>query len=451
MSDNVWSGTYAEKDMPELRRDGATLRQSRLPLFMRLFAWSAGLALALAFFLAWQPGSPVVNDFTQNVWLPARLLLDGTDLYNPTRAQVDTSLGEYSSQIAGFNSGKDYNFIYPAWVAALFAPFAAIPLALSLAVWRALNLLLLVWGIGALLRYTNPSFRVLRPASIAALGLTFLLCLIYREAVLTLIIGQFSIILFGLLAAIWGWLVSSRNLSGRQRLAGDVLTGLALAVLATKPQAVGLPVVLVGLWAISRRRWAIPLASVASLLLLLLLPIIFYPASLTNWLDITFSGQAASQVKYSASVWGISYQWLGSESPWIAVALVLTLAGLAVLIPRWLADFRDGSSPVPLSLPLTVCINSVVSPYMLGYEHVLLLMPALILLAAAGLPDDNVALRSRASRKGWRLAVYTWLGVLPWLVVIVQAALDKEYPAIAQSAPMLALCWLARLRWTRET
>ena len=35
-------------------------------------------------------------------------------------------------------------------------------------------------------------------------------------------------------------------------------------------------------------------------------------------------------------------------------------------------------------------MNSVVSPYLLGYEQVLLLMPAMIFLAAAGLPANSV-------------------------------------------------------------
>ena len=48
----------------------------------------------------------------------------------------------------------------------------------------------------------------------------------------------------------------------RMLMAGDILVGVALAVLATKPQAMGLHVVLLGLWAISRRRWAIPVSAV---------------------------------------------------------------------------------------------------------------------------------------------------------------------------------------------
>ena len=106
---------------------------------------------------------------------------------------------------------------------------------------------------------------------------TQLLAFVYRETIVTLFSGQFSIIEFALLAGIWGYLISSRNEQGNRRLLGDILMGVALAVLATKPQAVGLPVLLLGLWAFSRRRWAIPVSALASLGALLVLPLIFYP------------------------------------------------------------------------------------------------------------------------------------------------------------------------------
>jgi hypothetical protein len=384
--------------------------------------------------LQWGAGTGVHNDFTQNVWLPSRLVLDGANPYNPTRAQVDTALGEYTSAFTEFNSGKSYHAIYPMWVSLVFAPFAALPLALSLALWRAANLLLLLWGVVRLLRVCNPTFRSWRFASVAATVVTLVLAVIYRETVVTLFSGQFSIIEFGLMVGIWSYLIS-----GNRRLAGEVLVGVALAVLATKPQAVGLPVLLIGLWALARRRWAIPVAAILSLVSLLAVPLLFYPSSLGDWLGVVVRGQASSQAEVSASVWGLSYQWLHGVVPWVPVAVVLTLVGVAALVPGWWRDLTDRTSPVPLALPLTICMNSVISPYMLGYEQVLLLVPAMIMLAAAGLPDEQPDANSRR----WRLIVYGWLAILPFLIVVVQVYIDKEYPVVVQSAAMLAMCWFA--------
>jgi hypothetical protein len=279
----------------------------------------------------------------------------------------------------------------------------------------------------------------MRFAAVAAVGVTLLLGVIYRESVVTLFSGQFSIIEFGLLVGVWGYLISSGVGEGKRRLAGEILVGVALALLATKPQAVGLPVVLIGLWALARRRWAIPASAVVSLAFLLLVPMLVYPWSLGDWLGIVAGGQASSQVEVSASVWGLSYQWLNGVVPWVPVAAMLTVVGLAALVPGWRRDLTDSQSIVPLALPLTICMNSVISPYMLGYEQVLLLIPAMIFLAAAGLPGEQ----SDAGSRRWRLLLYGWMAVLPFLIVVIQVYIDKEYPVVLQSATMLVMCWIA--------
>jgi hypothetical protein len=293
---------------------------------------------------------------------------------------------------------------------------------------------------------SSPAFRSGRAQVIAAVGLTVFLSLLYRESLLTLYLGQFSIIEFGILAAIWGYLASESSASVRSAVR-IALVGVALAVLSTKPQSVGLAVILIGLWAISRRRWSIPAWAAGSLAFLLFVPLIFYPSSLSGWLNRVFGGQAGSQMQVSASVWGVSYNWLGDNLPWMAVAAVLSVAFLAALVPHWRRDFLDRTSPVPMSLALTLVINSVISPYLLGYEHVLLLFPAALMLAAAGMPDEQ-------PERGWRLwrvAIYVWMAALPFILVAVQVGVDsKEYPVVIQSVTMLALLYVARLRWGVE-
>jgi len=411
----------------------------RLPI--RLALWGLGFIVVLWLMLLWGVSTGVHNDFTQNVWLPSRLIMNGVNPYNPPGAQVDAALGDYASAFTtiGFNSGKAYHAIYPIWVYVIFTPFAALPLTVSLAIWRAANLLLLLWGITRLLCVSNPSFRMGSVASIGALVVTAAVSFVYRETIVTLFSGQFSIIEFALLAGIWGYLVSSRNEQGNRRLIGDILMGLALAVLATKPQALGLPVLLLGLWALSRRRWAIPVSALASLGLLMALPLVFFPTSIGDWLRIVVSGQAASQVTVSASVWGLSYRWLNDFIPWVPAAIALSLIGLASLVPSWWHDLTDRFYPVPLALPLTITVNSIISPYLLGYEEMLLLVPAMIFLAAAGLPTEQRDPRSRR----WRLILYGWIALLPFLIVVIQTFEDLELYLIIQSLAMLAMCWAA--------
>jgi hypothetical protein len=425
-------------------QDSASTALGSAPL-LRTLLWVAGLCFALWAAWLYGEGGGVHNDFTQNVWLPSRLLLDGADPYFTPRPVVDATLGSYASEFALFNSGTQFHFIYPVWVALVLAPFGALPLAAATAVWRAANLVLLIWSAGAVLRSSNPAFRASSPVALSALALTIGLAVFYRESLLTLIIGQFAVIEFALLTAVWSWLIRSRAMEPSRRMVGDMLTGTALAVLATKPQAVGLVVGLLGLWAISRKRYLIPVSAAVSLAALLLVPLLFYPNSLNDWFGVVFGGQAASQTEVSASVWGLSYHLLGSDSPWRLLALGLALLGVVAILPLWWRDLRDRTSPLPMSLLITLVINSLVSPYMLGYEHVLLLLPALVLVAAAGLPNEVEG--ARPDLKKLRLAIYGWMAVLPLLIVAIQGVWEVEWPAFAQSLPMLAILIVTMPHW----
>src|SRR5262249_23668016 len=150
----------------------------------RVLLWLGGFLVALLVCWQWGTTTSVHNDFTQNVWLPSRLLLDGHNPYYPTQEQVYTALGEYRSQFdsptsrVNFHSGGSYHFIYPVWVAIALSPFAALPLDWATALWRALNVLLLIWSAMTLLRASNPAFRSPRPQALVAVGVAVTLCIL---------------------------------------------------------------------------------------------------------------------------------------------------------------------------------------------------------------------------------------------------------------------------------
>lgn len=428
----------------------AAPRSGSLPASLRLLLWVGGFGLALWLMLGWSQPLNAHNDFTQNAWLPARLVMERANPYNPTRAQVDASLGLYSTAFDGFNSGANFHFIYPVWVALLMSPFGAMSLLFATAMWRAFSLVLLFWSGGSLMRSTNPVFRQAKPSVWVALGLTFFLCFIYKANIQNLIVGQFAVMELALMTVVWAWLLRSSGMDARRLVWGDALAGVALAVLATKPQSTGLALLLIAVWAISRRRFLIPAVAAVSMAVLLLLPLLFYPTSLGDWFSVAFlRGQASSQAYVSASVWGLSYNLLGGKgSPWVLVAAALSLAGVALLLPMWRRDLRDKTSAVPRSLPLTLCMMSLISPYMLAYEHLLLLLPALVALASLGLPASQEDGQSESlGRKLLRLGIYAWLGVLPILTSLLQVAAtgsspnQKDYPIVLQAATMLFISW----------
>src|SRR5690349_5250848 len=185
---------------------------------VRAALWLAGglIALGLSFHLT----APVTTetDFVQNVWLPSRLVLNSANPYKPSEAQVGAALGEYRSAFKVFNSGASYHSIYPIWMALAMAPLGAAPLPVGKAIWCAANVLLLIWGIGAVMRASNRTYRSVRPAALAALAVALLMGIIFRESLVTfLFIGQFAILEFALLVALWGWLLRSGELDARQR------------------------------------------------------------------------------------------------------------------------------------------------------------------------------------------------------------------------------------------
>src|SRR5439155_9575633 len=105
------TGTLAEVDGRSPHEDLKASALSRLAAPARASLWVVGALLALSLSMQWSAVTGVHNDFTQNVWLPSRLVLDGANPYHPTRTQVDAALGAYSKDFVGFNSGKEYQFI----------------------------------------------------------------------------------------------------------------------------------------------------------------------------------------------------------------------------------------------------------------------------------------------------------------------------------------------------
>src|SRR4051794_33631792 len=74
--------------LPETPEVDAPLAQRRLfGVPVRALPWVGGFLAALL--VCWQlgAGTSARNDFTQNVWLPARLVLDGHNPYYPTSQQ----------------------------------------------------------------------------------------------------------------------------------------------------------------------------------------------------------------------------------------------------------------------------------------------------------------------------------------------------------------------------
>jgi alpha-1,2-mannosyltransferase len=291
----------------------------------------------------------------------------GAEIYNLH------ALGQTESALSpGFQvPGGAVPNAYPPSFVLLLAPLAWVPYTVAYFIWLAVNCLLLGLAFYALERIAGLRgrssffFRVL-----TVLSLPVLLALIH---------GQASILMLVCLAYALLALESNR----------DVLAGIALAGLLTKPQY--LPALLLALLVL--RRWRVILAFLASCACELLVPVpILGLASIPRWF----------QVLRTAGTWGnrpgfaspsdnrgISGQVNLLLHGHTAEAVVVTIGILTVVALLWVA-FR--SPRVDLVIALATVVGVLVSPHVLIHDLSLLAVPVAVSLRYRALAPRSLGL-----------------------------------------------------------
>jgi len=389
---------------------------------------------------------PTTNgqDFLENGWLPARLILLGDNPYQPDQATVHQLADRYTLATSDpidqqqFNSGREYHAIYPYWALLAATPFSTLDFPLALRLWTLLNGLLLLLGgylaFKAAGGYFAPvlAWQAQLPLLVLSGGLALYLLagvayFVYRPAIANLYIGQHSIIIFALLALVYHL---SRPVGDgvAQPASWEVLSGIALALATFKPQLVGLVVLLALLVWLWGRRWRPVLGFVLTGLLLNLAPLLLAPTALADWLKVSFSGQqqATRMAPVATSWWGTSYNLTGGG--WL-LAVVFSLLTLALLARPWWVAINSGR--LANAMPLTVIVGLLITPYTLVYDQVLLLLPFAWLWLATGATNPRVAIYLRVSLLLW----------LTFLSVLLGAFVEDRYGyrAVIQTASLLLL------------
>lgn len=388
------------------------------------------------------------QDFLENGWLPARLLTLGDNPYAPDSARVHQLADLYTPDrdpVTGtqFNSGSSYHAIYPYWAMLAVTPLAALDFPTALIVWTVLGGLLLVVGLHLAMAASHRGGRTdpahtadWLPTPVLSLGLLLFLAagsayIVYRPALVNLYIGQHSLIVFALLAAVY-YLSSQPADVVNGRTDGAWLLAVLLALAAFKPQLVALPVLLAVVVWLMGRRW-LPVAVVVGVGASLYLgPLLFAPRSLGDWLAVSFQtqGQAVRMAPVATSWWGTSYNLAGGA--WTIMAAAASLLTLLLLITPWRRAIRSGR--IADALPLTVIIALLVSPYTLVYDQVLLLLPFATLWQRSGQAAGRTALYLRG-------ALLLWLTVGS-VVVGVYAGEGRGYIAVVQPLTLLLLYYV---------
>lgn len=175
--------------------------------------------------------------------------------------------------------------------------------------------------------------------------------------------GQVSGVTLGL-AGIVAWsLATGRDRSG----------GVALALLALKPQTSGITIPVVFLQAVARRRRRFVLAALVTGAAMLLVPFLFAAEWPLEWLG-EVGGRRLRVISQMPTAWGFAAQTVGNEA-WGAVFLVAI-----VLLTARIAWGHAGPVVVfTLSLPLSL----LATPYAWTYDYLVLAVAWAFIFASA--------------------------------------------------------------------
>jgi hypothetical protein len=290
-------------------------------------------------------------------------------------------------------------FFAPPWLAFVLSPLLIFPCSSAALAWILTNIALTITSTGVLgmLASVPRRYRLLVGTASALLP----------YAVFTYITGQLSIItLASCTLCAWG-------LSRRHREA--TVIGLLLATL--KPHIVALPMLLVLLELLRRRRWSSLFAASVGLLALCIVGLAFVPtwpqALLTSWT--------------SGSFYEPRKNLLGLAAFGVPVWLTYPFIGYALLL--WWQRRLDLHT-----LALGVTVNLLAIPYSRSYDYILLLIP----VAAIWRTPSSL-------QKGIALGLALTAQLLPLIRATIPRAGLPE--ALAPAFCTAALLLVSRLRW----
>jgi glycosyl transferase family 87 len=343
--------------------------------------WVGGLAV-------WRGESP----YTQSVKVQSQELISG----RPSRPDENA-----------------HGFYYPAYIAVIILPLLTLPVEVAGVVWSAflwaLLLTVAVWW----------SWRLVPRPVPWVWGLLLISVLFYRPAFLSVIAGQYGLVV--LVCGILAWLFITRG--------WDVLAGIALAFASVKPSLSVIALLVLVFWSVRWRRWKIVSAFGITMIIFLGITLLRI-----GWWIPDFIRQA---MEYSQDNRGVALVWSSEDILtfpgliWLLSSFALTGFGLRQL-------WRDSQFPT-ISVMGTLCLNLLLVPHTLEYD--------LVVLLALFFWFGRVWHMTRLGLLVWLILI--WVPWLSWEAVISagaslrvwQIAIWQFYPTLMLWVTML---WLAR-------
>src|SRR5258705_508114 len=212
------------------------------------------------------------------------------------------------------------------------------------------------------------------------------------------------------------------------------VAGAALSALALKPQVVALAIPAIALRALVQRRWRLLSVAVGTGALMVVVPMLFLPGWVSEWLDELVVRRARVAV-FLPTAWGFAADVFGS--PIIGGLLVA-----AVAIGCWL--LVRGSSPDDVGLfALTLPLSLFATPYAWSYDFLVLFVSYAFVLARAGGASPR-------ARMWLTIGAVALAGPVQWLLYTVAFPRGNEtLSAVVTAATALLVAAALRARSSR--
>ncbi|MBI1877056.1 MAG: DUF2029 domain-containing protein [Chloroflexi bacterium] len=336
-----------------------TINSSSRP---NLTQWLAlGLLLLLLFaadsyamYIVFSSRFPGAADFFPR-WFGGRvLLLEGRNPYEREVA-LEAQLGLFGRYTQPWED--QVGFAYPLYTFFLFWPLVYTPYAVAQAMWMVVLQFVLIFG--AILCLNLVKWKI--PSWL--LALTMLWAVFFYPGARSVILGQFSVIVFGFFVAAL-WAIEQR---------WDYAAGACLALTTIKPQMVFMLIPLLLLWAFTQRRWQLIIGFGGALLILTLTAMLFVP----TWLPDFYNGLFAysGYVGFYSPIENLTRTFAAPIAIPLANGLSIVLIGLMLFTWWQVWRFPQKSGWFVWALMLTLIIGSLVAFRSATTNHVILYLP----------------------------------------------------------------------------
>ncbi len=389
-------------------RDGSYLTRERLRLWAVAlligFALGIGALLATAHGAIDYDGRPLGSDYS-NIYAAGDAVRHGhaTLPFDPQ--------SQYHAEQKLFGAATPfYGWHYPPYFLLIAAPLAALPYLTSLVAWQAATALL----------YLGALWLLLRNGPLPGLA---------KDRLWPLLAFGFTAVFVNLTHGHNGFLTAALFAGGLALLdRRPLIAGVLFGLLAYKPQfAVLVPLVLLasGRW----RSFAAAAATLAALTLAVtyLFGWQVWPAFLasSHFTRVVVLEQGGTGFHKIQSVFAWVRLWGGSIAAAYTLQGIVTLAVAAALVALWRGTASVANKGAAL------CIGAILAtPYSLDYD-LMILAPAIALLAAQGLKDGF---------RPWRKTLLALLWLMPIAVRIIALATHVPVGTAALLACFAAIC-----------